>query len=71
MTRRECTSRTFRRLALLAAWALAAPAVESATNDPLAPPDLADYVRWGPVRVRPSVGSQVRPGRAKPRDGRV
>jgi hypothetical protein len=57
MTPREHASRTILQLALLAGWTLAAPMVEGATsNDPLEPPDLGDYVRWGPIRARPSVG---------------
>src|SRR5262249_40471726 len=49
------------RRSLLSAIALAAIALsnawaETAPPDPLEPPDLSRFVRWGPFRVRPAVG---------------
>ncbi|HEX5045294.1 MAG TPA: outer membrane beta-barrel protein [Candidatus Polarisedimenticolaceae bacterium] len=35
--------------------AMAAVPASTAAPDPLQPPDLTRYLRWGPVRVRPSV----------------
>jgi len=34
---------------------LGAQATAASTDSPLEPPDLSQYVRWGPVRARPSV----------------
>jgi len=53
MRTRELRLAATGRLLLLAACALAAPAVESASDDPLEPPDLSEYIRWGPIRARP------------------
>src|SRR5262245_40414453 len=49
MTRRS------RFAALLAALALSGSPLPAAETDPLAPPDLSQYVRWGPLRARPTL----------------
>ena len=48
-------SRLLRRLVLAAACAAAALGPALAATDPLSPPDLERYLRWGPLRARPGI----------------